>query len=701
MTRWFATSLVLLSLVACADKSSGDTGSGGGGDGDDTDTPPCDLAADPDCDGYTADEGDCEPNNATAYPGARELPYDGLDNDCAGDGDLVDVDGDGFVADIVGGDDCNDSNPEINPAAQETCYDNIDYDCDGFPADGEVESDDCDGDGSPRGADCNDEDPEVYPGADEVWYDGLDQNCSGTIEDDYDQDGDGERWSGSSVGGTDCDDEDPLTGTNQPEQLDGKDNDCDSVVDTIGVLDASFAFYGSIGSGEGWFGASVVPLDDYDGDGRRDFGVGAPFSDEDTSLCDKVQTGGTYNILPCGGWFMVMPTDGTEGLPSDNYLARMVGSPGSSAEAPGNWLGMGATSMGDMDGDGWVEVAVGAPARASSGAILLYDGADIAAGGDINAGFTRATLRGPTYVGGMVESLADVDGDGINEIVGAPFAGVVGFYTGIGQLLNLTVWAGGDASPGASLLASDALAEMDGAGNGGELVGATDFDGDGLPDLIVGTDIEAEGKVLLWPGADIALGGSFTATDYAAVRGATTSLVTAGLGMTLGWLDDIDGDGYPEIAASAPLAEGAAEASGVVYVLNGASFIAGGVAGDLALASIEGSEYYGLMAVTSETEGDIDADGVSDLVVANLGGTAFAAMQGEALIFSGVDLAAGGSLALGNAIAVLPTRSYDDIYGATGIMWDIEGDGDSDLALTAPFNNDVGMAGVFISGFAD
>ena len=111
----------------------------------DTNTPDCDRDIDPDCDGFTRADGDCDPNDGLVYPGATEIPYDGKDNDCAGDGDWNDVDEDGFVGASAGGDDCDDSNPEVYPGAEEICYDGIDQDCAG---DVELENNnDCDGDG--------------------------------------------------------------------------------------------------------------------------------------------------------------------------------------------------------------------------------------------------------------------------------------------------------------------------------------------------------------------------------------------------------------------------------------------------------------------------------------------------------------------------------------------------------------------------
>lgn len=61
---------------------------------------------------------DCNDDNADVYPGATEIAYNGLDDDCS-DGDLVDVDGDGYDSTSVGGDDCNDNDATINPGSSD------------------------------------------------------------------------------------------------------------------------------------------------------------------------------------------------------------------------------------------------------------------------------------------------------------------------------------------------------------------------------------------------------------------------------------------------------------------------------------------------------------------------------------------------------------------------------------------------------
>ena len=161
--------------------------------------------------GYVPRGGDCHDADPAVSPGADDLPYDGVDADCAGDDDF-DGDGDG-VRGGGAGPDCDDTAPRVFPGAVEIYYDGIDQDCD------PRNDDDRDGDGfdgqAVGGPDCDDTNPLIHPGALDVPYDGVDADCAG--DDDFDADGDGLRGDG----GPDCDDTDPTVGLPQTWWFDG------------------------------------------------------------------------------------------------------------------------------------------------------------------------------------------------------------------------------------------------------------------------------------------------------------------------------------------------------------------------------------------------------------------------------------------------------------------------------------------------
>ena len=157
---------------------------------------------DADKDGYN-DEVDCDDNNADIYPGAPDAFYDGIDSDCAGDDDY-DQDLDGFQDVSGGGTDCDDTNAAINPDASEVC-DDVDNDCndliDDEATDGLTLYLDADKDGfglsdetiisctasvdgyADNGDDCNDDDAEMSPDGTEI-CDGKDNDCNTVVDDD-------------------------------------------------------------------------------------------------------------------------------------------------------------------------------------------------------------------------------------------------------------------------------------------------------------------------------------------------------------------------------------------------------------------------------------------------------------------------------------------------------------------------------------
>ena len=178
--------------------------------------------------GSVTDATDCDDADAGVNPGATEIPYDGIDQDCSGD-DASDLDGDGYVSTLAGGSDCDDNHASTNPGAAEAA-DGVDEDCDGVVDDGTDWYDD-DGDGyTEDGGDCDDTDDAVDPAEVET-ADGVDEDCDGVVDegtDAFDDDGDGYREDDG-----DCNDGDVAQSPGNAEvDANGIDDDCDGVVDT-------------------------------------------------------------------------------------------------------------------------------------------------------------------------------------------------------------------------------------------------------------------------------------------------------------------------------------------------------------------------------------------------------------------------------------------------------------------------------------
>ena len=182
---------------------------------------------------------DCDDLDPVAYPGAPELWYNGIDEDCLG-GDDDDQDGDG----VGRADDCDDTDPARapDPLGELLCGDGVDNDCDGRPdfraqfGDTFQVDDDLDtfpdptvtatlcGDhpGWVRASanvtpDCDDQDPATFPGAPDLAVDLVDRDCD-SLDSDRDGDGDGDPG--------DCDGDDPTVFHGAVELCDEIDQDC-------------------------------------------------------------------------------------------------------------------------------------------------------------------------------------------------------------------------------------------------------------------------------------------------------------------------------------------------------------------------------------------------------------------------------------------------------------------------------------------
>jgi hypothetical protein len=123
--------------------------------------------------GLVANNADCDDTRADVNPGAAEVHYNGLDDDCNAATPDDDLDNDGYN----GADDCDDSRSDVNPGMPETAYNGLDDDCDPATLDNDLDQD---GFGLPE--DCDDLTATTYPGAFDQCGDGIDNSCDGQID---------------------------------------------------------------------------------------------------------------------------------------------------------------------------------------------------------------------------------------------------------------------------------------------------------------------------------------------------------------------------------------------------------------------------------------------------------------------------------------------------------------------------------------
>jgi hypothetical protein len=292
-----------------------------------------------------------------------------------------------------------------------------------------------------------------------------------------------------------------------------------------------FVFHGD-GPGDN-FGLVVARAGDVDQDGTEDILVGAPRDDDQGSNCGSIRifSGATGQIL-----------------------ATFFG------DAAGDQLGHAGAGVGDVNGDGWPDVAGGAfgadiPA-ANAGMVRIYSGewiARTAAGQVPVTAPILGTVRGTTpqqRFGTWISPAGDFNLDGVPDlVVGAPGSGFAG--TGSGSVFVVSgEWIASTALMVPPLTPQvlrrhDGLATGDNLGTSG---GAADLDGDGHADVFGGAPFEDtaglnSGSVTVWSGATGAVLGRWLGPGPG-----------ASYGMQVKSVPDIDVDGLSELIIGAPFA---------------------------------------------------------------------------------------------------------------------------------------------------
>ncbi len=437
----------------------------------------------------------------------------------------------------------------------------------------------------------------------------------------------------------------------------------------IGLLNADLSLKGYSdvfgGSGSPSFATTLASIGDVDGDGHVDLGVGDPASP---------------------GILTVLSLDGAGGVARATQLS-VSGLPSAS------FFGGSLVSLGDRDGDGSQEWLVGYRSSSNDVRVLSvpagldFGGFRQTFTGDVLGGtqIDGSNLAGPgasDELGSAVAVLGDLDGDGVDDLaVGAPGTADVG-HVEQGAVWVLRMNADGSVKASFEIDTGElGLADFERFGTSVEAIG--DIDGDGVPDMAVGS-LLAEGEVrLVRLNAD---GSVKSATAIGAGQGGFTDPLAVGdhFGSAIASIGDLDGDGVRDLVVGADAHDGTGavwlllmNADGTVKSSHGIENGIGGFDGALALGDRFGA------ALTAP--GDVDGDGIPDLAVGAPSDPAFSADPGAAwLLFLNTD----GSVREGRRITAGSgglTLSASASFGAAlAALGDVDGDGVPDLAVGAP-----------------
>jgi flavodoxin len=406
-------------------------------------------------------------------------------------------------------------------------------------------------------------------------------------------------------------------------------------------LDLELAWMGRCPNATGFYGSDAGPAGDVNGDGAMDILVGAFHYENDLT---REGAAFVYYGAP-GDWIVEGNNDYSE-------------------------LGASVCTAGDINGDGFSDVLVGAPmfdnGQTFEGRAFLYLGSS--KGVSTTPAWTAESNLANTYFARTLSTAGDVNGDGFADImIGAP-----SYTSGYVYAGSVFVWYGSSVGLGQNGTPANADWRGDCPQNyayfGSSISCAGDVNGDGYSDIIIGcpqySNIETnEGAAFIWYGSEQGLGPNGAPDNADWMMESNESSVQ--FGISVAWAGDVNGDGFSDVIASAP------------YSVKGKAFVFyGSKDGPSATpdSTVEGNLPTTSFGSLVDTAGDVNGDGYSDVII-----SAPYYLNGRVLVYHG---SASGLSTTADWFAYTPDSNTD--FGKSAhTAGDINGDGYGDVIVGA------------------